>query len=560
MSKIEKWELRYNEWLKQSETDGELKKELLDIPKNEISDAFYKELEFGTGGLRSVMGIGTNRLNKYTVIRASKGVAAYLKGKSAFPSCAIAYDSRLNSAAFAKFAAAALAKEGVKVFIFANLRPTPMLSFAVRHLKADAGIVITASHNPSQYNGFKVYSDDGGQITTKAAEDIANLIALEPYFSDESFDFDYFLSNKSIEFINESVDNAFYDAVMKTSLYKPKKPLKIAFTPLNGAGLLPVLSILKRMGSTEVFTVPEQKEPDGNFPTCKSPNPELPEALELVIGLFKEKNADIAIATDPDADRIGVASSSDSDIKIFTGNEIGLILFDFICKIKTENQTMPKNPIAIKSIVTTELAVKIAKKYAVSLTNVLTGFKYIGEKITALKNESERFIFGFEESCGYLAGDYIRDKDAIGAALLVAEAASYYKDKGLSLYDALLNIYEEFGFEKTALIDFSYTGEKGSRTIKTIMEHFRNGSAEFLSEKPIVITDYLDDSTDLPKSNTISYKTPNTSVIIRPSGTEPKLKIYLTASFSTEKESNTEISRLKTALEGQIKLAENLTF
>ncbi len=560
MSKIEKWELRYNEWLKQSETDGEIKKELLDIPKNEISDAFYKELEFGTGGLRSVMGIGTNRLNKYTVIRASKGVAAYLKGKSAFPSCAIAYDSRLNSAAFAKFAAAALAKEGVKVFIFANLRPTPMLSFAVRHLKADAGIVITASHNPSQYNGFKVYSDDGGQITTKAAEDIANLIALEPYFSDESFDFDYFLSNKSIEFINESVDNAFYDAVMNTSLYKPKKPLKIAFTPLNGAGLLPVLSILKRMGSTKVFTVPEQKEPDGNFPTCKSPNPELPEALELVIGLFKEKNADIAIATDPDADRIGVASSSDSDIKIFTGNEIGLILFDFICKIKTENKIMPKNPIAVKSIVTTELAVKIAKKYAVSLTNVLTGFKYIGEKITALKNESERFIFGFEESCGYLAGDYIRDKDAVGAALLVAEAASYYKDKGLSLYDALLNIYEEFGFEKTALIDFSYTGEKGSRTIKTIMEHFRNGSAEFLSEKPIVITDYLDDSTDLPKSNTISYKTPNTSVIIRPSGTEPKLKIYLTASFSTEKESNTEISRLKTALEGQIKLAENLTF
>lgn len=560
MSKIEKWELRYNEWLKQSETDGELKKELLDIPKNEISDAFYKELEFGTGGLRSVMGVGTNRLNKYTVIRASKGVAAYLKGKSVFPSCAIAYDSRLNSAAFAKFAAAALAKEGVKVFIFANLRPTPMLSFAVRHLKADAGIVITASHNPSQYNGFKVYSDDGGQITTKTAEVIANLIALEPYFSDESFDFDYFLSNKSIEFINENVDNAFYDAVMNTSLYKPKKPLKIAFTPLNGAGLLPVLSILKRMGSTKVFTVPEQKEPDGNFPTCKSPNPELPEALELVIGLFKEKNADIAIATDPDADRIGVASSSDSDIKIFTGNEIGLILFDFICKIKTENKIMPKNPIAVKSIVTTELAVKIAKKYAVSLTNVLTGFKYIGEKITALKNESERFIFGFEESCGYLAGDYIRDKDAIGAALLVAEAASYYKDKGLSLYDALLNIYEEFGFEKTALIDFSYTGEKGSRTIKTIMEHFRNGSAEFLSEKPIVITDYLDDSTDLPKSNTISYKTPNTSVIIRPSGTEPKLKIYLTASFSTEKESNTEISRLKTALEGQIKLAENLTF
>lgn len=559
MSKIEKWESRYNDWLKRADTDGELKNELLSLPENERSDAFYKELEFGTGGLRSVMGIGINRLNKYTVIRASKGVAAYLNSKNSFPSCAIAFDSRLNSFAFAKYAAAALASEGVKVYFFPQLRPTPMLSFAVRHLKADAGIVITASHNPSQYNGFKVYSSDGGQITTKTAENISSLIALEPYFSDEKLDFNYFLSIGSITYIDESVDRAFYDAVMKTSLYKPQRPIKIAYTPLNGAGLVPVLSILKRFENTEVFTVSEQKEPDGNFPTCKSPNPELPEALELVIQKGYEKGATIAIATDPDTDRIGVAALVHNGFRIFTGNEIGLILFDFICKMRTENKTMPKDPLAVKSIVTTELALKIAEKYSVSLINVLTGFKYIGEKITALQNKSEQFIFGFEESCGYLAGDYVRDKDAVGAALLVTEAASFYKDKGLSLYDALLNIYKEFGYEKTALIDFSYTGEKGSKAIKAIMDYFRNGDTVFLYENPVTVTDFLRDNTGLPKSDIISYKTANTSVVIRPSGTEPKLKIYLTASFNTEKESEKEILRLKAALTELIKTAENLT-
>lgn len=558
MSKIEKWELRYNEWLKKAEADSELKRKLLGIPENERSDAFYKELEFGTGGLRSVMGIGTNRLNKYTVIRASKGVAAYLNSKTRSPSCAIAFDSRLNSFAFAKYAAAALAGEGVKVFIFSELRPTPMLSYAVRHFKADAGIVITASHNPSQYNGFKVYSNDGGQITTETAEDIAGLIALEPYFSDESFGFDYFLSNGKIKYIENSVDELFYDAVMKTSLYKPQNPIKIAFTPLNGAGLVPVLSVLKRMGNIEVFTVSEQKEPDGNFPTCKSPNPELPKALELVIRLGYEKGASVAIATDPDADRIGVAALTQNGFRIFSGNEIGLILFDFICKIRTENKTIPLDAVAVKSIVTTELASKIAEKYSVSLVNVLTGFKYIGEKITALKNESKRFVFGFEESCGYLAGDYIRDKDAVGAALLVSEAVSFYKDKGLSLYDALLNIYKEFGYEKTALIDFSYTGEKGSKTIKAIMSYFRKGNTDFLCETPVTVTDYLRDNTKLPKSDTISYKTVNTSIVIRPSGTEPKLKIYLAASFNTEKESEEEIIRLKYTLTEIIRTAENL--
>lgn len=550
------WRSRYNEWLGQAETDGELKSELSRIPESGLSDAFYKELEFGTGGLRSVMGAGTNRLNKYTVIRATKGFAAYLNARYSSPSCAVSYDTRLQSDKFAEYTAAALADKGVRVYIFPKPHPTPMLSFAVRFLNASAGIVITASHNPAEYNGYKVYADDGCQITAKAADEISAHIAREPYFSGGESDFDALLHEGMIEYISEKTDGAFYDAVMKTGIKSPQAPVKTAYSPLNGTGLIPVLSILKRAGNTEVFTVKEQEKPDGNFSTCKKPNPELPEAMTLVCALCAKKGADVCIATDPDADRIGAAIPENGGFRLFTGNEIGLILFNFLCEVKTENNRIPENAVAVKSIVSAQTAVKIAEKYNVELKNVLTGFKYIGEKITALKNESGRFIFGFEESCGYLAGDYIRDKDAVGAALLIVQAVSYYKGKGQSLSDALLNIYKEFGFEKTKLLDFTYKGEQGAKTISKIMAYLRSRDADiFGGEAPAEVTDYLYDDTGLPKSDMIRFSASGKSVVVRPSGTEPKIKIYLTAVCSREKEAENEIERMADAITALIKSA-----
>lgn len=549
------WKLRYNEWLNHAETDGELKSELSQIPESGLSDAFYKELEFGTGGLRCVMGAGTNRLNKYTVIRATKGFAAYLNAHYASPSCAVSYDTRLKSDKFAKYAAAALADKGVKVYIFPKPYPTPMLSFAVRFLRASAGIVITASHNPAEYNGYKVYASDGCQITAKAADEISACIASEAYFSGEA-DFDALLRKGIIEYISGETEAAFYDAVMKTGVISPQTPVKIAYSPLNGTGLLPVLSILKMAGNTEVFTVKEQEQPDGNFPTCKKPNPELPGAMKLVCALCAKKGADVCIATDPDADRIGAAIPENGGFRLFTGNEIGLILFNFLCEVRSENNMMPENAVAVKSIVTAETAVKIAEKYNVELINVLTGFKYIGEQITALKNESGRFIFGFEESCGYLAGDYIRDKDAVGAALLIVRAVSYYKGKGLSLSDALLNIYKEFGFEKTRLLDFTYKGEQGAKTMNNIMSCLRSRNAGIFSgETPESATDYLYGDTGLPKSDMISFSAPGKSAVVRPSGTEPKIKIYLTAVCSREKEAENEIRKMADNITALIKSA-----
>lgn len=547
------WKSSYDDWAEHAKTDSELKTALSGIPESELSDAFYKELTFGTGGLRAIMGAGTNRLNKYTVARTSKGLASYLKAHYPSASCAISYDSRLNSEAFAKHTAAALASEGVKVFIFPTLHPTPMLSFAVRYLNVSAGVVITASHNPAEYNGYKVYGDDGCQITSKAADEILEYISKEPYFRDTKADFDTLFSQGLIKYIDGETDEAFYDAVMHTSIKRPQTPVKVAFSPLNGTGLIPVRTILERAGNTEVFIVAEQALPDGNFPTCKKPNPELPEAMELVCSLCAEKGADVCIATDPDADRIGVAIPENSGFRQFTGNEIGLILFDFICKIKTQNKSMQKEPIAVKSIVSAETAGKIAEKYGVTLKNVLTGFKYVGQQITALGNESGRFIFGFEESCGYLAGDYIRDKDAIGTALLIAEAVSYYKEKGISLSEALLNIYKEFGYEKTKLLNLTFKGEQGAKTIKNIMAFFRERNADIFGNLPYSVTDYKNDDTGLPKSDIVRYTAVNKSVVIRPSGTEPNLKVYLSAFCDSENESESEIKEIENNVKSLIK-------
>ncbi len=537
------WQEKYALWLKQAETDAALKTLMNETPQSELSDCFHGELEFGTGGLRAIMGAGTNRMNVYTVNRASRGLAAYLKAHGDTPSCAVAYDSRLNSRVFAETAAKSFLKCGVKAFIFQSLAPTPLLSFAVRHLHTDAGIVITASHNSAQYNGYKVYGADGCQITPEAAKEISAYIDKEPYFA--PFDG----KSADIPTIGESVYEAFYEAVLKTGLLSPAVRVKVAYSPLNGTGLIPVTEILQRAGNTEVAVVSEQEQPNGNFPTCRKPNPELPETMALVMSVGRKENADVCIATDPDADRLGVAVPNGDTMSLFTGNEIGLILFDFICKLRVQNGTMPKNLVAVKTIVTAETAEKIAAKYGVKLINVLTGFKFIGEQITLLGEESARFVFGFEESCGYLAGDYARDKDAIGASLLTVQAVSYYKSMGQTLTDVLKKIYAEHGYEKTKLLDFAFAGEAGAAKIKRLMAAFRKRDPVFFSGFPAdSFTDYLNDVTGLPKSDVLKFAGGGLTVTVRPSGTEPKLKIYLSAICENEAAAQCEIDGLSNAV------------
>ena len=534
----------YEEWLEKV-SDEELKKELESLSGDEeaINERFYCELEFGTGGLRGKLRAGTNGMNVNTVSRAAAGLAEYLtetvKGEK---SVSIAYDSRNKSREFAFLSAEIFSAKGIKAYIFDELAPTPVLSFAVRYLKTSAGVVVTASHNPKEYNGYKVYNEKGCQITEEAARAITEKIENASYFGK------YRSNNTLIEVLDNRVMNAFLSEVEKLSLFDGTASFapKIVYTPLNGTGYKPVTEILKRIGVKDLTVVPEQAYPDGNFPTCPYPNPEEKAALKLAIELAEKTNADMVLATDPDADRVGIAvRKKDGGFRLFNGNETGAIMENFMLSVKSKNGSMPKNPVVVKTIVTSDMATDIAKKYGAEVKEVLTGFKYIGETIDSLENP-EDYVFGMEESYGYLVGRHVRDKDSVSAAMIIAEAAAYYSSLGKTLIDALEDLYAEFGYYKTALVSRVYPGEKGKEEMDALISGLRKKPlTEIAGIKINEFKDYSTGIENLPKSNVLSFIGDGIKVIVRPSGTEPKVKYYLTAKRPNEKESDEIVELLK---------------
>ncbi len=527
----------------------------------EIKDRFYRDLEFGTAGLRGVLGLGTNRMNVYTVGRATQGLAEYLKANVKAPVVAIAYDSRINSELFAKETARVFAANGVKSYIYRELMPTPALSYAVRELKCDAGVVITASHNPAKYNGYKAYGSDGCQIGPETATAVLENIGRTDAFKGvKRTGFDEGLRAGLIEYIPDSFVGKYIDRVFEEAI-DPEvckdSGLKVVYTPLNGAGRRCVLETLKKLGIKDVAVVPEQELPDGNFPTCPYPNPELREALELGLKLCGKEAADILLATDPDADRVAVAVKDGAEYKILTGNEIGVLLLDYIAAARKAKGTMPQNPVAVKSIVSTKLADAVAAEHGVEMIDVLTGFKFIGEVILGLeqKGEEESFIFGFEESCGYLTSGYVRDKDAVDAALVLIEAASALKKQGKTLAGRMNEIFEKHGIYLNRVESFAFEGADGMEKMAEIMKNLRENPPEEIGGASVTyITDYKESvhitfgqygptavsmaaKINMHKSDVLEYGLENKcAVIIRPSGTEPKIKIYYSLVGSTKQQ------------------------
>ena len=557
----------YRLWCEKAVNDKDLIKELKEIENNEelISDAFYKDLEFGTAGLRGVIGAGTNRMNIYTVGKASQGLAAYVNSVTKNGKIAIAYDSRIKSDVFAKCAASIFAANGIKVYIYDELMPTPMLSFAVRHLKCDAGVVITASHNPAKYNGYKAYGPDGSQLGPEAADYVLSIMnTVDTFEGVKTCDFETAVKEGKIEYIDQSVIEKYLDCV-EAQRVEPNvdiSNLKIVYTPLNGAGNKPVRAILDRIGVKNIAVVPEQELPDGNFPTAPYPNPEIRQAFECALNLAKTYNPDILLATDPDSDRVGIAVKDGEDYKLFSGNDVGVLLLNYILERRTANNTLPKNPLAVKTIVSTELCQKIADDYGCELVNVLTGFKFIGEQITILeqKSEPERYVFGFEESYGYLTGDYARDKDAVVASMLICEMTVYYKNLGKSLIDVMDDIYKKYGYYYSVQKSFTCEGQSGMQKINGIMASLReNPPKEIDGIKVVKINDYgervsfdtLNDTKTpiaLPKSNVLFYYLENGStLIVRPSGTEPKIKLYICAVGENDTDAESKRSSLTDA-------------
>ncbi len=548
----------YKLWLENATEDEDLVNELKAIEGDEeaIKDRFYRDLEFGTGGLRGVIGAGCFRLNIYTIRRATQGLADYVNGAFENASVAIAYDSRIKSDVFAREAARVLAGNGIKAYIYPELMPTPMLSWAVRTLGCKAGIVCTASHNPAKYNGYKAYGEDGCQMTIEAADIVLSKINNVDMFGGAKLvDFDEGIKSGMIELISNDVIEAYLDEVEKQQVHPEASKtagLKVVYTPLNGTGNKPVRAILKRIGISDVTVVPEQEYPDGNFPTCPFPNPEITEALHLGLELCKTVKPDLLLATDPDCDRVGIAvPDGDGNYVLFSGNEVGAMLLEYICKERIALGTMPENPVAVKSIVSTDIAMAIAKEYGVELRNVLTGFKFIGEQIGFLeaKGEAHRCIFGFEESYGYLAGSYVRDKDAVVASMLICEMAAFYRSKGISLLDAREAMYKKYGNYVHTVASFTCEGASGMEQMANIMANLHaNTPAEIAGFKVVGLSDYLKKTEtdlisgdvkpiDLPKSDVITFKLENgATVILRPSGTEPKIKAYYTTIASTREE------------------------
>lgn len=528
---------KYNFWKKHA-THPTVVESLLQMEGNDeqIKNAFYGELQFGTGGLRGVMMAGTDRLNVYTVFKATEGVARYMLAHN-YTSCAITYDSRLNSELFSKTAAVTLAYHGIKVYITKECMPTPFLSFMVRDLQCDLGINLTASHNPSEYNGYKVYDHKGCQMVDAGCKEIIGYISQVDPFERELGNFDDYL-NKTIFYIDDGVEQRYIDAVVAQGLDKVQD-LKVVYTPLNGAGWRIVPKVLKTVGVKDLTIVPEQATPNGHFTTCPYPNPEKKEALQLAAQLLQQSGADIVLATDPDSDRLGVAVNNDGEITILGGNEVAVILCDYVLMRLTQQNKMPQNSVVVKTIVTTIMANKIASKYGAQVHDVLTGFKYIGDFIGKLEDNGEkhRYVFGFEESCGYLKGTYVRDKDGVIASMLVAQCASYYKAQGKTLVDRLDELFEEFGTFYQDIVSYKFEGVTGAERKNQLLAELRKNPPTHLGDSPITATcDFLTQTQyALPKADVIRFNAQNGSqLIVRPSGTEPLIKCYLTVQGDKE--------------------------
>ena len=525
----------YNRWLSWPGMDAETKDALCAMTREQTEDAFYRDLAFGTGGLRGVIGAGTNRMNIYTVAKATQGLADYLNKQREQPSVCIGYDSRIKSDVFARVAAGVFAANGVKVSIWPRLMPVPTVSFAVRHLGADAGVMITASHNPSKYNGYKVYGADGCQITTQAAAQVlAEIEKLDIFRDVHTGSFEEYLEKGGISYVPEETYTAFVENVKAQSVLfgeEVNKDTAIVYSPLNGAGRWPVLRTLSEMGYTHVTVVAEQAEPDGNFPTCPYPNPEIREAMELGLRYARENNADLLLATDPDCDRVGIAVKNEEGAYVLlSGNETGILLLDYICSQRVKHGKMPEKPVMVKTIVTMDLAERIAARYGLETRNVLTGFKFIGEQIGLLENQGqkERYVFGFEESYGYLTGAYVRDKDGVGGAYMICEMFSYYATRGIRLTDKLQELYKEYGYCRNTLHSFQFEGSAGFAKMQRIMALFRQGIQSFGGLRVEKVLDYSLGLDGLPKSDVLKFLLEGgCSLVVRPSGTEPKLKLYL---------------------------------
>lgn len=553
----------YNMWLN---FDPETKKELENLDENEIKERFYRELEFGTGGLRGIIGAGTNRMNIYTVRKATQGLANYINKQNIKDAkVAIAYDSRKFSDVFAKEAALVLNANGIKTYIYKELKPTPMLSYAVRHLNATAGIVITASHNPKQYNGYKVYWSDGGQITEEHAEGILKEINAVDYNNIKKLELENAIQKGLFNYIEDEVEAKYVELVKgltvnKDIVEKVKDNLKVIYTPLHGTGNKPVRRVLSELGYKNVYVVKEQENPDPNFSTVKYPNPEEHEVFTRAIEMAKDIEADLIIGTDPDCDRVGVVvKNKEGEYVVLTGNQTGALLTHYILENLKQTNTMPLNPTIVKTIVTTEMARKITQSYNAHIIDVLTGFKYIGEKIKEFEEtNSNSFVFGFEESYGYLAGTFVRDKDAVIASMLICEMAGYYKLKGMSLYEGLISLYEKYGYYKEDLKSITLEGIEGSEKIKSIMEMLRSNTPKSIANLEVVkVKDFLysidkdlkTNSTStilLPKSNVIQLVLEDESIVTaRPSGTEPKIKFYFATSSKTLEDANLKLNNIK---------------
>ncbi len=549
----------YSLWCEKAVDDPDLQTELKAIAGDDaaIEDRFYRDLEFGTGGLRGVIGAGSYRMNIYTVRRATQGLADYVNAAFTDPAVAISYDSRIKSDVFAKEAASVLAANGIKVYIYTELMPTPMLSWAVRAHKCSAGIMITASHNPAKYNGYKVYGPDGCQLTLVAAEAVLkNIEKVDMFAGAKTTDYDKAVKDGDINYIKQEVIDEYMDKVYEQGIHVDlvkSSGLKVVYTPLNGTGNKPVRAILDKIGVKDVTVVPEQEYPNGNFDTCPFPNPEIKEALAYGLKLCEKVKPDLLLATDPDCDRVGIAVPSDNGYVLFSGNEVGAMLLQYICEERTKLGTMPENPVAVKTIVTTDIAQKICDEYGVKLINVLTGFKFIGEQIGFLedKGEENRYIFGFEESYGYLAGSYVRDKDAVVASMLICEMAAFYRTKGITLIQARENMYKKYGVYVHSQSSFTCEGSSGMERMKEIMKDLRENTPKEIGGLAVTrFDDYMastsvDTATGaktmltLPKSDVLTFVlTDGASVIIRPSGTEPKIKAYYTTKCETSEEAS----------------------
>lgn len=555
------YEAQLNRWLERAVDDPDLIAELQEVKTDleAVSDRFYRDLAFGTGGLRGIIGAGTNRMNIYTVRRATQGLADYLNASNLPKSAAIAYDSRIKGKLFAQETARVLAANGITAYLYPRLEPTPALSWAVRYHGCGAGVCVTASHNPAKYNGYKVYGADGCQITPEAADRVLAAIEKTDCFDGVKLaDFDQALKAGTIRYMDDKCLDEFVDAVLDLRPGNDVSKLKLVYTPLNGSGLECVKKLLAKMGVTDLTVVPSQEKPDGNFPTCPYPNPEIREAMEEGLRLCDEVHPDLLLGTDPDCDRMGAAvPNGKGGYRLISGNEMGVLLLDYICRTRIAQGTMPESPVAVTTIVSTDMAVPVASHYGVELRRTLTGFKYIGEQIGLLEAEDhkERYIFGFEESYGYLSGAHVRDKDAVNAVMLACECAAWYAAQGMTLLDAINVLYEKFGYYRNSLISIAFEGQNGMKAMDDLMKSLRADAPQEIAGRAVTgVTDYLGGGIGLIPADVLEFQLAGEAkLIVRPSGTEPKLKLYLSVKGSGEADALAALEQLAKAADTLVK-------